>query len=303
MSQPPASPSPSPQEEPPQWPPPPEQPPPPPGPPPYYPPPPAPGSQPPGNSKTISVLALVFGGLALLFSLIPIAGIFIGGVFGIAAIVLGIIGIFKSHKLFAIIGIALAVVGLIVAVIITVAVGRSADEIIDDWPTDYGDSSGEDESEDEDQGHGDAPQDQVVDGTDPAAPLPAGSEITTGNWTVVVSEVVPDATAQVLDASEFNVPPSEGFQYFMFHVDATYQGESSSTAWADLLFGVYVDGSLYADPCGVIPGDLFDSPEVFAGATAAGSQCIAVPTAGLDTAAIGVQDFWASGQRYFVAAS
>lgn len=271
---------------------------PPPGPPPYYAPPPAPGQYPPaGNSKTISVLALVFGGLALLFSLIPVAGIFIGGLFGIAAIVLGIIGIFKSHRLFAIIGIALAVVGLIVAVIITVAVGREADKIIEDWPTDYGDSSGEDE------GHGDAPQDQVVDGTDPTAPLPAGSEMTTGNWTVVVSEVVPDATAQVLAANEFNVPPAEGYQYFMFQVAATYQGESSSTAWADLLFGVYVDGSVYSEPCGTIPGDLLDAPEVFAGSTAKGGQCIAVPTTGLDTAAIGVEDYWASGQRVFVATS
>jgi hypothetical protein len=282
MSQPPASPPPEP----------------PPGPPPYYAPPPAPGQYPQaGNSKTISVLALVFGGLALLFSLIPVAGIFIGGLFGIAAIVLGIIGIFKSHRLFAIIGIALAVVGLIVAVIITVAVGREADKIIEDWPTDYGDSSGEDE------GHGDAPQDQVVDGTDPTAPLPAGSEMTTGNWTVVVSEVVPDATAQVLAANEFNVPPAEGYQYFMFQVAATYQGESSSTAWADLLFGVYVDGSVYSEPCGTIPGDLLDAPEVFAGSTAKGGQCIAVPTTGLDTAAIGVEDYWASGQRVFVATS
>jgi hypothetical protein len=285
MSQPPASPPPEP----------------PPGPPPYYPPPPAPGQYPPaGNSKTISVLALVFGGLSLLFSLIPVAGIFIGGLFGIAAIVLGIIGIFKSHRLFAIIGIALAVVGLIVAVIITVAVGREADKIIEDWPTDYGDSSGEDQGE---EGHGDAPQDQVVDGSDPTAPLPAGSEITTGNWTVVVSEVVPDATEQVLAANEFNVPPAEGYQFFMFQVDATYQGESSSTAWTDLLFGVYVDGSVYSEPCGAIPDDLFETPEVFAGVTATGNQCLAVPTTGLDTAAIAVEDFWASGQRLFVAAS
>lgn len=273
------------------------------GPPPYYPPPPGPPpyqQPPPGSAeppKTLAILALVFGGAALLFALIPFAGIFLGGLFGIAAIVLGIMGIFKSHRLMSIIGIALAVVGLIVAVVITVAVGRSAEEIIEDWPTDYGDTTGEDE------GHGDAPQDQVVDGTDPTAPLPAGSEITTGNWTVVLSDVVSDATEQVLAENQFNVPPAEGYQYFMFQVEATYQGESSSTAWADLLFGVYVDGSVYSESCGVIPGDLVDAPEVFAGGTATGSQCIAVPTAGLETAAIGVEDYWASGQRYFVAAS
>jgi hypothetical protein len=182
MSQPPASPPPFPQE--------------PPGPPPYYPPPPGPPAEQWGERpKTLGVLALVFGAAALLFGLIPVAGIFIGGLFGVAAIVLGILGIFKSHKLMSIIGIALAVVGLIVTVIVTIAVGKAAEDIIEDWPTDYETS---DDGEDSDQGHGDAPQDQVVDGTDPTAPLPAGSEVTTGNWTVVISEVVPDATDQVM---------------------------------------------------------------------------------------------------------
>jgi hypothetical protein len=270
----------------------------PPGPPPYYPPPPVPGpARPPENSKTISILALVFGGLSLLFGLIPIAGIFIGGLFGIAAIVLGVIGIFKSHRLFAIIGIALAVVGLIVAVIITVAVGRTAEEIIEDWPTGYEDST------EGGPGHGDAPQDQVIDGMDPTAPLPAGSEIATGNWTVVISNVVPDATDEVLGADEFNVPPPEGFQFFMFHVDATYRGEASSTVWTDLLFGVFVVDSVYTEACGSIPDHLSSAPEVFTGGTATGNFCLTVPTAGIETAAIGVEDYWASGARFFVAAS
>jgi hypothetical protein len=285
MSQPPASPPPEP----------------PPGPPPYYPPP-MPGHHPPaGNSKTISVLALVFGGLALLFSLIPVAGIFIGGLFGIAAIVLGIIGIFKSHKLFAIIGIALAVVGLIVAVIITVAVGRTADEIIEDWPTDYGDSSGEDE------GHGDAPQDQAVDGTDPTAPLPAGTEVDTGTWKVSFSDVAPDATDTILAEDDYNTPPAEGQQYFMFQVDAAYEGEDASNPWDDLAFGVYFNNTLYASyssfDCGYLPNDLSEAPMVYSGGTASGNVCVVVATDGVEGAVISVEDYWNSGQRYFVAAS
>lgn len=272
--------------------------PPPPGPPPYYAAPqPGPDPAAPAKSRTVSILALVFGGAALLLSLIPVAGIFLGGLFGIAAIVLGIIGIFISHRVFAIIGIGLALAGLIVAIVITVAVGRTAEEIIEDWPTEYDDTS------EEAPGQGDAPKDQVVDGTDPNFPLPAGSEITTGNWNVVISDVVPDATAQVLDSDEFNVPPPEGFQFFMFKVDATYQGEASSTAWADLLFGVFVDNSVYTEACGSIPDHLSYAPEVFAGGTASGNFCLTVPSAGLETAAIGVEDYWSSGQRYFVAAS
>ncbi|WP_205326223.1 DUF4190 domain-containing protein [Glycomyces sp. YM15] len=277
----------------------------PPGPPPYYPPPPGPPAGGPGApSKTIAILALVFGGAALLFGFIPVAGIFIGGLFAVTGIVLGIVGIFKSHRLMSIIGIGLAVLGLIVTVIVTIAVGKAAEDIIEDWPTDYW---SETETDDGDEGEGgpgqgDAPKDQVVDGTDPNAPLPAGSEVTTGNWTVVISDVVPDATAQVLDADEFNTPPPEGYQFFMFTVDATYQGEESSTAWADLLFGVFVEDSVYTEACGFIPDDLFYAPEVFTGGTATGNLCLAVPTAGIETAAIGVEDYCAAGPRYFVAA-
>ncbi|MFG3339089.1 hypothetical protein [Glycomyces sp. NPDC048151] len=257
-------------------------------------------SPPEGRPKTISILALVFGGVAVLFALIPIAGILLGGLFGVAAIVLGIIGIFKSHRLFAIIGIALAVVGLIVATVVTVAVGRSVEEIVEDWPTDY--ETGEDDTDG--PGYGDVPkEDQVVDGTDPAAPLPAGSEISTGNWLVVISDVVPDATAEVMAADEFNIAPPAGHQFMMFKVDATYQGETSSTAWADLLFGVFVVDSVYTEACGFIPDHLSYAPEVFPGGTATGNFCITVPTAGVETAAIGVEDYWGSGERFFVAAA
>jgi hypothetical protein len=171
------------------------------GPPPFYPPPPGPPADGAGApSKTIAILALVFGGAALLFGFIPVAGIFLGGVLAVAGIVLGIVGIFKSHRLMSIIGIGLAVLALIVTVIVTVVVGKAAEDIIEDWPTDYEtgsesepESGSEGESETDDgTGHGDLPKDQIVDGTDPSAPLPAGSEIATGNWTVVISEVVPE---------------------------------------------------------------------------------------------------------------
>jgi hypothetical protein len=79
--------------------------------------------------KTIGVLALVFGSAALLFGLIPVAGIFIGGLFGTAALVLGIIGIIKSHKIMSIIGLVLTVVATILSFAITSAV---ADDVADD---------------------------------------------------------------------------------------------------------------------------------------------------------------------------
>jgi hypothetical protein len=283
---------------------------PPPGPPPYYPPPPgAPADGAGAPSKTIAILALVFGGAALLFSGIPVAGIFIGGLFALTAIVLGIVGIFKSHRLMSIIGIGLAVLAMIVTAIVSVAVGKAAEDFIEDWPTDYetgtddGTDAETDDETDDGAGHGDAPKDQVVDGTDPTAPLPAGSEVTTGYWKVTISNVVADATESLL-VDEYAIPPESGYQYFMFQVDATYEGEASRLAWDDLLFGVYFDNTLYSDVCGaVIPDDLFLAPEVYAGGSVTGNVCVAVPTDGAGQAVISVEEYWESGPRYFVAVS
>jgi outer membrane biosynthesis protein TonB len=101
----------------------------PPSPPPGYYPPPSPvgpsgRGEPP---KLIAILALVFGAAALLLGLLPVAGIFFGGIFGTAAIVLGIIGLLKSHKVMSTMGIALAVVGTIVSWAIAGAVFNAAD--------------------------------------------------------------------------------------------------------------------------------------------------------------------------------
>lgn len=300
MSQPPASPSPpepQPYYAPPSGPP---------EPPPYYPPPPGPPAPPEGPvpgpkgpSKTISILALVFGGAALLMSVIPVAGIFLGGLFGIAAIVLGIIGIFMSHRLFAIIGIALAVVGLIVAIIVSVAVGRSAEEFFEDLPTDH--ETGEDPGGTGEESEGEKKEDEAVDGTDPALPLTAGTVVATGSWQVGFSNVVPDATDAVIAENEFNTPPPEGHQYFMFQVDATFEGEGSRFAWDDLVFGVYFDNALHTEYCGIVPNDLLSAPEVYANGAASGNVCVIVPTAGVEKAVLSVEEYWVSGPRFFIA--
>jgi hypothetical protein len=265
---------------------------------------------PPGRSRTISILALVFGGAALLFSIIPFAGLFIGGMLGIAAIVLGIIGIFISHRMFAVIGIALAVVGLIVAVIVTVAVGKSAEDIIDDWPQKYEDLTDDDDDGDGNgDGNGDggddaAPsqrEDEVVDGTDPDAPLPAGAEVATGTWKVTFSNIVPDATEAVLE-NELNFPPAAGYQYFMFQVDASYEGDASKSAWDELFFGVYLDNALHTQYCGFLPNDLSSAPEVYGGGSVSGNACIAVPSGVVEDPLLSVEEYWEEGQRFFVAA-
>ncbi len=232
------------------------------------------------------------------------AGIFLGGLFGVAAIVLGVIGIFKSHRLMAILGIALAVVGLIVTVIVTITLGSAIDEVVEDWPTTFEDSPEDTEGlDDTDTEDGPDVQEDLggPDGTDLNSPLPAGSEVETGNWRVSFSDVVPDATETVLNENQFNEPPADGYQYFMYRVEATYLGADSAYAWDELELGVAFDNAVHTEWCGVIPDDLLDAPEVYADGTASGNACVAVPSDSAEEAVISVKDYWNDGERFFVA--
>jgi hypothetical protein len=138
------------------------------------------------------------------------------------------------------------------------------------------------------------------EGTHPDFPLPAGSEIATGEWKVTFSNVVPDATETVLAEADFNEPPAEGFQYFMFRVDATYLGDGASHASNALDIGVYADGTVHINDCGLLPDDLYDTSRVYNGWTASGNDCVAIPSNSVEDVLISVVDSRNSEEPYFV---
>jgi hypothetical protein len=116
-------------------------------------------------------------------------------------------------------------------------------------------------------------------GTSRDNPFPLGSAGDVGGgWTVTVTNVYPDATALVLAANPFNVPPSPGRQFFMIAVSATYSGPGSSRLGSGFsMRSVGASQVVYttfdAEFCGVLPEpniDLFD-PEVFTGGTVSGN--------------------------------
>jgi hypothetical protein len=155
----------------------------PPAPPQYQSPPLPPMAQPPGGNserpKTIGILALIFGGAALLFGLIPLAGIFIGGLFGTAAIVLGIIGILKSHKIMSIVGIVLAVIGAMLSLVIT-------SSVVDDAADDIEAATVEDDAN---AGDGENAPDAVAEAEDEAAEpemAGVGDTVTDGDFEFTV---------------------------------------------------------------------------------------------------------------------
>lgn len=249
------------------------------------------------KSKVVSILALVFGGVALLLGLIPLVGVFFALFFGIAAIVLGIIGALKSHRMMAIIGLALAVIGVVVSFVVANATADAIEASLgESGMLDENLTSEDAEAEEPDEAPDAAP------GQQPESPLPAGTEVEAGNWIVSIGNVTPDATEAVLAENPYKPNPDEGFQYFMYQVDATYIGDDSSDIWLDLAFGVYINETVHIDSCGgAVADDPYSAPEVFKDEQVTVNICVTVPSDGVDNALISVQEIWSMDQtQYFV---
>ena len=70
----------------------------------------------------------------------------------------------------------------------------------------------------------------VEPGTTRDAPLPIGSKVTDGDWTVSIDEVKLDATADLLAYSEFNEAPADGNVYVQATATVTYNGNDPQGA-------------------------------------------------------------------------
>lgn len=115
-------------------------------------------------------------------------------------------------------------------------------------------------------------------------PIPVGTSATVGNWSIKVTEAVPNATDMIMAENMFNDPPADGRQFYLVSIEAQYLGGGEDTAnfWIDSSFHMLGDravayGSSDAS-CGVIPGSLLDMPEVFEGGVVTGNVCFSVPS-------------------------
>jgi hypothetical protein len=110
-------------------------------------------------------------------------------------------------------------------------------------------------------------------------PYPIGETVTIGEWDIVVTGAVQDATAEVLAENSFNETPAEGRQFFMVGIEATYNGEASDFLFASTAFstvGPLAVAYTGEDTCGVVPGEIEVFSEVFPGGTVAGNLCWSV---------------------------
>ncbi|MCZ7533807.1 MAG: DUF4352 domain-containing protein [Acidimicrobiia bacterium] len=111
-------------------------------------------------------------------------------------------------------------------------------------------------------------------------PIPVGEVVQVGDWRIRVSGVTADGTEMVLARNQFNDPPSEGRQFFVVHLEATYTGSESADFWIDVSLKVVGPSNVayesFGDSCGVIPDAIDDSGEVFPGGSIAGNVCWSV---------------------------
>lgn len=165
------------------------------------------------------------------------------------------------------------------------------DEVVDDADADEAEEPAEDAVEDE--AAEEEPAEAALGTRD--NPLPVGTRIEMGDWTLAVTEVTLDATEQVMAENEFNDPPVEGRQFVLFEVDAAYGGEESGTAWLDFSWAIVGSagntfGTAMDDYCGVIPNSLDDTGETYPGGTVSGNVCVSVDSEQVDGATIRIEE-------------
>ncbi|MFJ4109080.1 hypothetical protein [Oerskovia enterophila] len=122
-----------------------------------------------------------------------------------------------------------------------------------------------------------------------ANPFPVGTTVSNEDWSLVLG-TPREAWGEISAENQFNSPPEAGLEFWIVPVTATYQGATSGTPWLDITVKFVGDDSVtYEDYCGVIPGDLDEVGELYAGGVAEGNVCVAVPAGapGLWTATTG----------------
>jgi hypothetical protein len=145
-----------------------------------------------------------------------------------------------------------------------------------------------------------------LEGATREAPIPVGGVVQVGDWRLRVTEVTPDATDLVMAENQFNDPPSDGSQFFIAQLEATYTGTGSSTFWVDISLAAVGDSSVayeegFDASCGVIPADIDHSGETFPGGTITGDVCWSVQSSDADSLVmIAEQSFTFDDTRRFL---
>lgn len=253
----------------------------------------APAAEPQKN--TIGLVALIASIVGFIFACIP-GALIVGWILLPVGFILAIVALVQKGKKkgMGITALVLSVVGTIVGMIVFFAVAvdavaESFDEefgggdiaVVDEEPAaPDADEAGQDDAAQEEPAV--EPEEEETDASGPAGtredPLPFGSTIQNDDWTITLSNFNADANAEVADANMFNEEPTDGMQWIVLEVSATYSGEDAGNTLELTFDYVTADGNVVDEfgASGLEPE--FDGfAELYTGATAAGKIGFLVP--------------------------
>lgn len=235
------------------------------------------GPTPEKSTNGLAITGFVLGLLGLLMSWIPLLNV-LGILLGVLGLIFAGIGWASSKKSgagkgLAIAGLVMSVLAIVVAILVNAVFVDAVDSALDDATSNsVEESSQEERASGSDSGDAEA-------GTTRADPVPLGSAITGGDWTVVVNSV------KSIDSDSLGSRAKSGSVLLLVNIKATYNGddEQGSTPWSTVKY-VAPDGTTVDSTNGstlFLAENEFDSlTTVYEGAVVTGDQILEVPAEG-----------------------
>ncbi len=255
----------------------------------------------PKRRNTVGIIALVCAVVGFVFACVP-GALIVGWVLLPVSFILGLVALFRRGETLwqAISAVVLSIVGTIVGAVVFLGLAaNSLDEALDGGSvtisspgSDSRTASGTTSDSDSDAG----PDPQGSSAADQAGtrenPLPLGTEISNGEWKIVVNSVTLDATDAVMAENPFNDAPPEGHEYVLVNYTVTYLGDDPNGAMPmSTVDYVSPDGTTMssADTLAVAPDAIDTLATLYNGGSVTGNETIAVPSDSAQDGVLAVQ--------------
>lgn len=245
------------------------------------------------QKNTVGLVALIAAIVGFIFACIP-GALIVGWILLPVSFILAIVALARKGKKkgMGVTALIVSVVGTIVGVIVFFAVAVNA--VNDSLEEELGEGDvaavdeepavpAEDEAAENDAAQ-DEPAEENVQESGPAGtredPLPFDSILDNDDWAIALTGFNADGNAEVADGNMFNDEPTEGMQWVILEVEATYTGQDEGNT-IELSFGyVSADGTVSSTSDGLASGlePEFDRlAELYEGGTEAGKIALLVP--------------------------
>jgi hypothetical protein len=110
------------------------------------------------------------------------------------------------------------------------------------------------------------------------SPTPVGKATDVGEgWTLTVSGPAADITDAVAAENEFNDPPPSGFRFIGVDVVYAYGGAGAGSPFEVSTKAVDNSNLSLSNQCGVVPGEIDISNDIFSGGSVSGTVCFVAP--------------------------